>query len=179
MLCATTSVSKQPQTHRSDYTVRNRNFYHLESVEATYMIHIIQGLQQAQPQCSIVLLHDGLLVSLLPSESTLARLHEEALGCAGLQTDDTLFLLLTNHRDSYNQLIQQLSPSNSHTLQALSTAIAAVNLSHLHQPPKPVQTLERSTQPPSTTAATLEAYFGRTSKRQEGNDETSLVKILY
>ena len=42
-------LSKQPQTHRSDYTVRNRNFYHLESVEATYMIHIIQGLQQAQP----------------------------------------------------------------------------------------------------------------------------------
>ena len=159
-------LSKQPQTHRSDYTVRNRNFYHLESVEATYMIHIIQGLQQAQPQCSIVLLHDGLLVSLLPSQSTLARLHEEALRCAGLQTDDTPFLLLTNHRDSYNQLIQQLPPSNSRTLQALSAAIAAVNLSHLHQPPRPVQTLGRSTQPPPTTAATLEAYFGRTSKRQ-------------
>ena len=159
-------LSKQPQTHRSDYTVRNRNFYHLESVEATYMIHIIQGLQQAQPQCSIVLLHDGLLVSLLPSQSTLARLHEEALRCAGLQTDDTPFLLLTNHRDSYNQLIQQLSPSNSRTLQALSTAIAAVNLSHLHQPPRPLQTLGRSTQPPPTTAATLEAHFGRTSKRQ-------------
>ena len=130
------------------------------------MIHIIQGLQQAQPQSSIVLLHDGLLVSMLPSQSTLARLHEEALRCAGLQADDTPFLLLTNHRDSYNQLIQQLPPSNPHTLQALSTAIAAVNLSHLHQPPRPAQTLERSTQPPPTTAATLEAYFGRTSRRQ-------------
>ena len=138
-------LSKQPQTHRSDYTVRNRNFYHLESVEATYMIHIIQGLQQAQPQCSIVLLHDGLLVSLLPSQSTLARLHEEALRCAGLQTDDTPFLLLTNHRDSYNQLIQLLPPSNSRTLQALSTAIAAVNLSHLHQPPRPLQTWAKHT----------------------------------
>ena len=42
-------LTKQPQTHRSAYTARNRNFYHLESVEATYMIHIIQGLQQAQP----------------------------------------------------------------------------------------------------------------------------------
>ena len=142
----------KPQTYRSDKTVRNRNFYHLESVEATYMIHIIQGLQQAQPQCSIVLLHDGLLVSLLPSQSTLARLHEEALRCAGLQTGDTPFLLLTNHRDSNNQLIQQLPPSNSRTLQALSTAIAAVNLLHLHQPPRPLQTLGRSTQPPPTSS---------------------------
>ena len=159
-------LSKQPHTHRLDYTTRNRNFYHLESVEATYMMHIIQGLQQAQPQCSIVLLHDGLLVSMLPSQSTLTRLHEEALRLAGLQADDTPFLLLTNHRDSYNQLIQQLPPSNPHNLQALSTAIAAVNLSHLHQPPTSKQTLGRSTMPPPTTAATLEAYFGRTSRRQ-------------
>ena len=64
-------LSKHPHTHRLDYTTRNRNFYHLESVEATYMMHIIQGLQQVQPQCSIVLLHDGLLVSMLPSQSTL------------------------------------------------------------------------------------------------------------
>ena len=159
-------LSEQPHTRRLDYTTRNRNFYHLESVEATYMMHIIQGLQQVQPQCSIVLLHDGLLVSMLPSQSTLTRLHEEALRLAGLQADDTPVLLLTNHRDSYNQLIQQLPPSNPHNLQALSSAIAAVNLSHLHQPPTSKQTLGRSTMPPPTTAATLEAYFGRTSRRQ-------------
>ena len=67
-------------------------------------MHIIQGLQQAQPQCSIVLLHDGLLVSMLPPSRRLQG-HEEALRLAGLQADDTPFLLLTNHCDSYNQLI--------------------------------------------------------------------------
>ena len=154
-------LSKQPHTHRRDYTTRNRNFYHLESVEATYiyMMHIIQGLQQAQPQCPIVLLHDGLLVSMLPSQSTLTRLHEEALRLAGLQADDTPFLLLTNHRDSYNQLFQQLPPSNPHNLQALSTAIAAVNLSHLHQPPTSKQTLRRSTMPPPNHSSHLRSLF--------------------
>ena len=122
-------------------------------------MHITQGLQQVQPQCSIVLLHDYLLVSMLSTQSTLARLHDEALRLVGLQADDTPFLLLTNHRDSYNQLIQQLSPSNPHNLQALSLAIAAVNLSHLRQPPTSTQTLGRSTMPPPTTAATLEAFW--------------------
>ena len=100
-----------------------------------------------------------------PLPVTLAKLHEEALRCAGLQTDDTPFLLLTNHRDSYNQLIQQLPPSNSRTLQALSTATAAVNLSHLHQPPRPVQTLGRSIAAPNHSSH-ARSRIGRTSKRQ-------------
>ena len=87
-------LSKQPHTHRLDYTTRNRNFY-LESVEAKYMMHIIQGLQQAQPQCSIVLLHDGLLVSMLPSQSTLTSLHKEALRLAGLMIPPSCFSQIT------------------------------------------------------------------------------------
>ena len=133
-------LSEQPHSHRLCYTLRNRNFYHIESIESAYIMHIIQGLQQVLPQCSLVLLHDGLLVSALPSQSTLTRLHTEALHLVGLQSDDTPFLLITNHRDTYTQLVQQLPPPTPHSLQALSSAVAAVNLSHLRQASTPRNT---------------------------------------
>ena len=159
-------LSEQPTSHRLSCTVRNRNFYHLESIEAAYITHIIQGLQQVQPQCSLVLLHDGLSVSPLPTQSTLARLHDEALQLPGLERDDTPFLLITNHSDSYTQLVRQLPHTTPHMVQALHSAIAAVNLAHLRQAPAAPQALGRNTMPPPTTAATLHAYFSRTTRRQ-------------
>ena len=125
-------LSEQPTSHRPHCTLCNRNFYNLESIEAAYIMHIIQGLQQAQPQCSLVLLHDGLLVSPLPTQSTLARLHDEALHLVGLPSDDTPFLLTTNHGDTYTQIVRQLPPTTPHIVQALHSAIAAVNLAHLY-----------------------------------------------
>ena len=103
-------LNEQPTSRRLQCTSRNRNFYHLK-IEADYVTHIIQGLQQANPQSSLVLLHNGLLV--LP----------------------------------------------------LHAAIAAVNLEHLRQMPAVPRTLGRTTTPPPTTAATLHAYFSRTTRR--------------
>ena len=158
-------LSKQPNTCGRHHTARNRNFYHLEGIETVYIMHIIQGLQQAHPQSSIVLLHDGLLVSPLPTQSTIARLHNEALHQLGLQSDDTPFLRITSLVDAYTQTIRQLPPTTPHYTQALHTAIAAVNLDHLRRAPAAPQTLGRNTTPPPTTAATLHVYFSRTNRR--------------
>ena len=95
-----------------------------------------------------MLLHDGLLVSPLPTQSTLARLHNEALHLVGLRSDDTSFLRITSLVDTYTQTIRQLPPTSSHDTQALHVAIAAVNLEHLRQTPAVPQTLGRNTTPP-------------------------------
>ena len=108
-----------------------------EAAWCSYCIsHIIDGLQQAQPRSSIVLLHDGLLVSPLPSQSTLARLNEESLSLAGLRNDDYPFLRITNLQDLYTQIVRQLPPITEQDLESLRAAIATVNLTHLrhHQP---------------------------------------------
>ena len=157
-------LSEQPTSRRRQCTSRNRNFYHLESIEADYVTHIIQGLQQGNPQSSLVLLHDGLLLSPLPTQSTLARLHHEALKRVGLRSDDTPFLRVTSLVDTYTLTIRQLPPTSAENTQALHAAIAAVNLEHLRQMPGVPQTLGRTTTPPLTTAATLHAYFSRTTR---------------
>ena len=126
-------LSKQPNTCRLHHTARNRNFYHLEGIETDYITHVIQGLQQVHPQSSIVLLHDGLLVSPVPTQSTIARLHNEALHQLGLQCDDTPFLRISSLVDAYTQTIRQLPPTTPHNVQTLHTAIAAINLDHLRR----------------------------------------------
>ena len=51
-------LSEQPATGRQHYTARNRNFHHLEGVEAEYITHMVAGLQAENPNASIILLHD-------------------------------------------------------------------------------------------------------------------------
>ena len=118
------------------------------SLKTDYILHVIQGLQQVHPQSSIVLLHDGLQVSPLPMQSTIARLHNEALHELGLQGDDTPFLRISSLIDAYTQTIRQLPPTTPHNTQALHKAIAAVNLHHLRRAPVAPQTLGRNTTPP-------------------------------
>ena len=112
-----------------------------------------------QPKGPLVLLHDGLLVAPIPTQSTLARLHQEALVLLGLQPDDTPFLQVTSHKSTYAQLGQQLPPCTPPMQRALHAAVAAVNLVHLRQAPPASQALGRSTVPPPTTFPTLDAYF--------------------
>ena len=163
-------LQDNPTTHRLHSTARNSHFFHLEGIEATYISHIIDGLQQAQPRSSIVLLHDGLLVSPLPSQSTLARLNEESLCLAGLRNDDYPFLRITNLQDLYTQIVRQLPPITEQDLESLRAAIATVNLTHLRQPTTAPQALGGSTIPPPTTAATLHAYFRRIGRRQTSHN---------
>ena len=163
-------LQDNPTTHRLHSTARNSHFFHLEGIEATYISHIIDGLQQAQPRSSIVLLHDGLLVSPLPSQSTLARLNEESLCLAGLRNDDYPFLRITNLQDLYTQIVRQLPPIIEQDLESLRAAIATVNLTHLRQPTTAPQALGGSTIPPPTTAATLHAYFRRIGRRQTSHN---------
>ena len=163
-------LQDNPTTHRLHSTARNSHFFHLEGIEATYISHIIDGLQQAQPRSSIVLLHDGLLVSPLPSQSTLARLNEESLSLAGLRNDDYPFLRITNLQDLYTQIVRQLPPITEQDLESLRAAIATVNLTHLRQPTTAPQALGGSTIPPPTTAATLHAYFRRIGRRQTSHN---------
>ena len=147
-------LSEQPATGRQHYTTRNRNFFHLEGIEAAYITHLVGGLHAEEPNASIVLLHDGLLIAPLPTQATLARLHQEAL--AKLQL---------SHHEAYNHIVHQLpvvAPGTQHTLEA---AIKAVNLTALRQAAPTSQTYTHDARPKPTTYATLDAYFRRTAKR--------------
>ena len=98
------------------------------------------------------------------AQATLARLHQEALAKLQLSPDDHPFLLIQNHHDAYNNIVQQLPaapPGIQHTLEA---AIKAVNLTTLRQATPTSHTYTRDARPKPTTYATLEAYFRRTAK---------------
>ena len=124
-------LSEQPATGRQHYTARNRNFFHLEGIEAEYITHLVAGLQAEDPNTSIVLLHDGLLTAPLPSQATLTRLHQEALAKLQLCPDDHPFLLVQTHQETYNNIVQDLPPAPPGMQHALEAAIKAVNLTTL------------------------------------------------
>ena len=124
------------------------------------------------------LLHDGLLVSPLPSQSTLARLNEESLCLAGLRNDDYPFLRITNLQDLYTQIVRQLPPITEQDLESLRAAIATVNLTHLRQPTTAPQALGGSTIPPPTTA-TLHAYFRRIGTKTDQPQLRSREMVSY
>ena len=123
------------------------------------------GLQAEDPNTSIVLLHNGLLTAPLPSQATLARLHQEALTKLQLCPDDHPFLLVQTHHEAYNNIVQDLPavpPGTQHNLEA---AIRAVNLTALRQPTPTSHTLTRDARPKPTTHTTLDAYFRRTTRQ--------------
>ena len=98
-------LSEQPATGRQHSNTRNRNFDHLEGIEAAYITHLVGGLHAEEPNASIVLLHDGLLIAPLPTQATLARLHQEALAnCNSVTTK-----LTTTLSTSYQSLPLELS----------------------------------------------------------------------
>ena len=114
-------LSEQPATGRQHYTARNRNFFHLEGIEAEYIMHLVAGLQAEDPNTSIVLLHDGLLTASLPQQATLARLQQQSLDKLQLSSDDHPFLLVQTHHEAYNNIVQDLPPAPpgmQHTLEA-------------------------------------------------------------
>ena len=115
-------LSEQPATGRQHYTTRNRNFFHLEGIEAAYNMHLVSGLQAEEPNTSIVLLHDGLLISPLPTQGTLARLHQEALAKLQLSPDDHPFLLIQNHHEAYNNIVQLKAAIKSSQLDSLTAS---------------------------------------------------------
>ena len=69
------------------------------------------------------LLHDGLLISPLPTQTTLARLHHEALAKLQLITDDNPFLLIHSHQEAYSHIVHQLPLAAPRTQQALEAAM--------------------------------------------------------
>ena len=154
-------LSEQPATGRQHYTTRNRNFFHLQGIEAEYITHLVVGLQAEDPNTSIVLLHDGLVTAPLPTQATLVRLHQVAL--AKLQLSP--FLLIQNHHEAYNNIVQQLPAVPPGTQHTLETAIKAVNLTTLRQAAPTSHTYTRDARPKPTTYTTLDAYFRRTAKQ--------------
>ena len=157
-------LSERPATGRQHYTPRNRNFHHLEGIESEYITHLVTGLQAEDPNASIVLLHDGLLTAPLPTQSTLARLHEEALAKLQLQPDDHPFLLIQQHHEAYNNIVQDLPPAPPGAQQALEAAIQAITLTTLRQPTLTSRTSARDARLKPTTYTTLDAYFRRTAR---------------
>lgn len=105
------SVSENATTNRLHYGPRNRNFFHLKGIEAGYITHIVEGLLQEVPSAHILLLHDGLLVAPLPVQSTLVRLHHEALTKLQLATDDNPFLHLHSSNTRHQTLHSPARPA--------------------------------------------------------------------
>ena len=100
-------LGEQLSTCRQHYTARNRNFFHLEGIEAEYITHRVVGLQAEDPNTSIVLRNGGVPTAPLPTPATLARLHREALGKLQLYLHDHLFLLIHNHHEAHNNIVQE------------------------------------------------------------------------
>ena len=111
-----------------------------------------------------MLLHDGLLTAPFPTQSTLARLHEEALAKLQLQSDDHSFFLIQQHHKAYNNIVQDLLPAPPGAQQALEAAIQAITLTTLRQPTLTSRTFARDARPKPTTYTTLDAYFRRTAR---------------
>ena len=86
------------------------------------------------PVWALQVLHDGLLTAPLPTQATLARLHQEALAKLQLCPDDHPFLLIQQHHEAYNNIVQDLPPAPPGAQHALEAAIEAVNLTTLRQP---------------------------------------------
>ena len=100
----------------------------------------------------------GLLISPLPTQATLARLHQQRL--PNYSSAPT-----TTHSSSYRTTTTPTTTLSSNYLRCplayntLEAAIKAVNLTTLRQAAPTSHTYTRDARPKPTTYATLEAYF--------------------
>ena len=107
--CVIILPSRNDETGREHYQTRNKHCFHLESVEASYITHLVNGLLRETPHASIVLLHDGLCVLPVPTEALLVRLDREALAHVRLAADSFPFQHLVHNHVQRAELTERFS----------------------------------------------------------------------
>ena len=122
-----------------------------------------------QPQASVVLLHDGLLIAPPPSASLLSTLRHQALATVGLEDDGMPFLSVTPHAPQHAELVNALNPPSQDQLLAFQKALITAKRAYRKVADLTNPRHLRTACAQETTHATLESFFQRVGKRKRND----------